>query len=1208
MQSSRFSHRDQILRTAIEPLEGRLFLSAAKATVIDLVDLTRLPKKTATSLTAAFATAYKDATSLAAKNGAATNISATKFTAFTLDFATIKQTLARAPMEFTVAARTPLTFALPMPDGTFGRFNVVEAPIVEPGLAKKFPDIKTYRGQGIDDPTATIRFDTTQLGFHAQVLSTKGAFYIDPYHLNDAAGTYASYYKRDMPKPAGVYTLDDDRAIAAAAKSTGTTRGATLRGFSLDALPYGSQLRTFRAAVAANGEYTQAVGGGTVAGGQAAVVTAMNRVNGVYETELAIRMTLVANNSSVIYTNPISDPYSNSGQALNQNTPNLNSVIGNANYDIGHVFTTGSGGVAFLGVVGNSALKGGGTTGLPFPTGDGFYIDYVAHEMGHQFGAEHTFNTSADPNRSPSHAFEPGSGSTIMGYAGITGDDMQAHSDPYFHFDSIDAIRAFVTNSIPGVGTTTATGNSAPTVNAGLSYKIPTGTPFVLSATGSDPNGDPLTYDWQERDLGPAILLSTPDNGSSPIIRTMIPSTSPSRTVPRLSNLLNNTFQPGEKLPAVARANFGWRVIARDNRSGGGGVASSDVTLQVINTGAAFAVTSPNSQVTWSGGQTKTITWNVAGTTANGIDTANVKISLSLDGGNTYPVALANSTANDGSEDIEVPFATGSTQARLKIEAIGNIFFDISNQDFTVINVPVSTAKTGKPLLTTGSDSGTSNTDGLTNLNNSSGKSLVFDVPNTINGSIVRVYSDGTLIGTGTGNGGTAQVTTNESATMADGLRTIVARQEAGGLPESADSNSLDITVDTVGPSLALPANFDLTPAHSVTFVFGEDVSAGITQLQGASLSLVNNTSGSPVASGSIAVSYNAGTQTAIYTFPGLSGGKLSDGSYTATSQATDAAGNTASAPGYNFVYAGGTGGHSYYVRRSSGAATDVEIYKDTAPDGSPDIVADYATLAKLQLEGSASNDTVTVDFINGNPIPAGFALFRFLGGAGNDTFNVTNPGLFYFDFDPLADSQNLTINVSAGATVELDGTRSHVAGINLDGGKMIIPDAGYIVLLAKSLTITNGGILDLNNNDMIIDYPSGGPSPLADIASYIFSARNGGPFTGTGLTSTNAKNATPKNTTLGLLESAEFKAIHGPAATFSFESFDTTSLLIKYTYYGDTDFNGLVDFDDYSRVDAGFNNNRTNWVNGDVDGNGIVDFDDYSLIDLAFNTQVGVL
>ena len=251
MQSRQISNRTRVLFSAIEPLENRVFLSAstAKTTVFDLVELTSLPKKTASALAAALATAYKDTNSLAAKNGAATNISATRFTAFTLDLPTIKSTLSKAPLEFTKAAKSPLVFAIPMPDGTFSRFNVVEAPIMEAGLAKKYPDMKTYRGQGIDDPTATIRFDYTQLGFHAQVLSTKGTFYIDPYHLNDAAGTYASYYKTDMPASQGDGWMElEPIGVAGPRQKSGgiSSSSFSLNGLSLDAAPYGNQLRTFR--------------------------------------------------------------------------------------------------------------------------------------------------------------------------------------------------------------------------------------------------------------------------------------------------------------------------------------------------------------------------------------------------------------------------------------------------------------------------------------------------------------------------------------------------------------------------------------------------------------------------------------------------------------------------------------------------------------------------------------------------------------------------------------------------------------------------------------------------------------------------------------------------------------------------------------------------------------------------------------------------
>lgn len=628
--------------------------------------------------------------------GAPVAVGVTDLAPFGLDFDALQQALAGAPLEAAAnVAAAALVLPLPLPDGSIERFKIVEAPIMEPGLAAQFPDIKTYRGVGVDEPTAALRLDYTPLGFHAQVLSTRGTFYIDPYFRNDADGAYASYYRRDLTNANAfscqVLGADD------AETSEGSLDAIFADALPADALPapitYGTQLRTFRAAVAADGEYTQAVGGGTVEGGQAAVVTAMNRVNGVYETELAVRLTLVANNSSLIYTNPGTDPYVNDTDDIDLNTPNINSVIGSANYDIGHVFTTASGGVAYLGVVGDVTYKGGGTTGIANPIDDAFYIDYVAHEIGHQFGANHTFNTSQDPNREAAVAYEPGSGSTIMAYAGIEDtEDLQDHSDPYFHSASIDEIRTFL-GTIPSVGTTTATGNTPPTVIAGSNYTIPTGTPFVLTASGSDPDaGDTVTYEWQERDLGAARLLTSADNGSSPLFRDYVPSTSPSRMLPKLSTVLaglSNTPAPYssgavERLFTTGRTSS-WRVIARDNKPGGGGVSTADMTLTVVNTGSAFAVTAPNTNVTWGGGSTQTVTWNVAGTTGSGINVANVKISLSTDGGNTFPIVLAASTANDGSQAITVPTGFNLSNARVKVEAIGNIFFDIGNVDFTLL-------------------------------------------------------------------------------------------------------------------------------------------------------------------------------------------------------------------------------------------------------------------------------------------------------------------------------------------------------------------------------------------------------------------------------------------------------------------------------------------------------------------------------------------
>ena len=655
-----------------------------------------------------------------ATQGLQSFIQASSYSTAVLNLEELSSVLSRTPEEYlsdTDGDDTIVT--LPTPDSGFARFSIVQSSIMEPALAALFPEIRTYRGQGIDDPAATLRFDVTPAGFHAQVLSPSGAFYVDPYwHLDTSV--YVSYFKSQLsPRADARFT---EKGLSEGHEATHSSLETTLNSIDskysllasgsqnledeswnanelvsmnksaggIELARSGTQLRTYRLATAATGEYT-AFHGGTVALGQAAIVTAVNRVTGIYENELAIRLVLVGNNSSLVYTNAATDPYTNNdGTAmLGQNQANIDSRIGNANYDIGHVFSTGGGGIAGFGVVGVSGSKAEGVTGSTSPNGDPFFVDYVAHEMGHQFGGSHTFNSELGScgagNRDPQAAYEPGSGSTIQAYAGICGsDNLQPNSDPYFHSFSFDEIVVYTsTGAGNAAAVKTNTGNNVPRVKAGADYAIPARTPFILSGAGTDSDSaDALTYNWEQRDLGAAQSLNAPDNGASPIFRSFSPTLIPERTFPRLSNLLANTTAIGEKLPTTTRT-LNFRATVRDNRSGGGGVNTDDMQVSVVDTGAGFAITSPNTAISWAGNSTQTVTWNVAGTTASPINTANVNIWLSTNGGTTFPILLAANTPNDGTQSITVP-NLATTNARIKVEAANSIYFDVSNTNFTI--------------------------------------------------------------------------------------------------------------------------------------------------------------------------------------------------------------------------------------------------------------------------------------------------------------------------------------------------------------------------------------------------------------------------------------------------------------------------------------------------------------------------------------------
>jgi hypothetical protein len=599
-----------------------------------------------------------------------------------LNLSDMKVITDRAPLEYSNAARTASTLlALPLPDGSFGHFRIVESPIMETGLAAKFPELKTYLGQGVDDPTAVTRFDQTPAGFHAMIRSSSGTYYIDPYQRGDTQH-YLVYDTRDYHDPeAGQWTCGFEQENPAARFDLGR--------LDLPHAASGSVLRTYRLALAATGEYT-AFHGGTVSAGMAAIVTSINRVDLVYEQEVAVRLVLINANDKLVYTDGATDPYTNASGStmLGENQANLDSVIGSSHYDIGHVFSTGGGGIATLKAPCNDSIKARGVTGRSQPIGDPFDIDYVAHEIGHQFGGQHTFNGTTGycggGNRSAPAAYEPGSGSTIMAYAGICGaENLQAHSDPYFHSRSFDEIVAFATT---GNGNTCAaatdTGNAAPSVNAGQTYTIPMQTPFALTGSASDPNGDALTYDWEQFDRGAAAPPNT-DDGTRPIFRVFNPNPIGTRVFPKLSDILNNTSTFGESLPATTRS-LTFRLTARDNKAGGGGVNYATVVLTVSHQAGPFAITSANTPYTWTALSRQTVAWDVAHTNTAPVNCASIDLLLSLDGGATFPITLAAATPNDGAQAIALPVTT-TTQARLKAQCNTNIFFDISNANGTIL-------------------------------------------------------------------------------------------------------------------------------------------------------------------------------------------------------------------------------------------------------------------------------------------------------------------------------------------------------------------------------------------------------------------------------------------------------------------------------------------------------------------------------------------
>jgi len=612
---------------------------------------------------------------------------------FYLNIDKLKQAIVNAPVRGEDIGKSSVFAYFPNAEGDLERFSVSEAPIMEPELAIKNPMVKTYKAVGVDDPTATMRFSLTQFGLHTMSLSGKrGALFIDPY--TKTSDFYIVYERSALGQDLQDFEcLTDQNVELRSLKNETSDRRADTDDM---------QLRTYRLAQSCNGEYGAIFAGtGTDAQKkqniQAQMAITINRVNEVYERDLAITLVFINRNDELIYYDAETDPW---GIEFNTKTQETISTTLNDEslYDIGHNFNTSGGGSAgCLGCVcidgvapygGNQ--KGRGYTGRANPTGDPFDIDFVAHEMGHQFGGYHTMNTCSRSGNGITEV-EPASGSSIMGYAGICTTNVQSNSDAHFNFVNI---RDISENIQPGgtsdCGTTMALSNQPPVADAGPDYSIPPSTAFVLRGSATDPDGlASLTYNWAPNDpsQAPANGAPQPDWTSGPMYRSINPTASPDRFMPSYSDVVAGNLSPTwEVTPAVART-MNFSFIVRDNASGfANGIGQTDADLMAVNVvgNQPFVVISPPA---WASGTSQTLTWNVGSSNGVVINCQTVNIKFSTDGGLTFPTTLASDVANDGSEIVMVPSIADTDNARVMVEAADNIFYALTDV-FPINNTP----------------------------------------------------------------------------------------------------------------------------------------------------------------------------------------------------------------------------------------------------------------------------------------------------------------------------------------------------------------------------------------------------------------------------------------------------------------------------------------------------------------------------------------
>lgn len=591
------------------------------------------------------------------------------YRALRLNEAQLRQQLTQFSLQQQAKGLAQAALQLPLPDGNFARVLVKPTQTLAPALAARYPELVTWEVHSLDGQISGGSLDFTPQGFHALLDMPDGdTVFIDP---QDAAGQrfYASFSRQQNAN------YFRDKPACAAHTPSGFAPQAFKHLAARQTQNTNSHLYTYRIAIAATAEYTQKQGGRAI-DGLSAIVTTLNRINYIYKRDLSVRLQLVSD-ERLVYTDPDTDPFSNAriGDMLQENQVILNAVLGEQGYDIGHVFGTTGGGRSYVGVACSDRYKARGATGLSSPAGDTFDISYVAHEIGHQLGATHTFNGQSGScrgsNRDAQTAFEPGSGSTIMSYAGICADDnLQTEADPMFHAASIAQVKYYVQQ---GMGMRCAQieahPNRKPSVDAGKDYSIPANTPFTLSGSASDADGDTLSYSWEQMDAGTASAVDI-DSGDNAIIRAYPPSPQAQRSVPRLSDLLSPAQAIGERLPSQTRA-LNFRLTVRDGKA----TAYDDKRLNVVQTGQAFAVTAPTS-TQLAADSALTVEWQVAATDQVPISCQQVDIAVTSDQGESF-TTLARQQANNGQASVNLPAYLGET-SHIRVKCSNNIFFALS--------------------------------------------------------------------------------------------------------------------------------------------------------------------------------------------------------------------------------------------------------------------------------------------------------------------------------------------------------------------------------------------------------------------------------------------------------------------------------------------------------------------------------------------------